>query len=145
MSKSNVIEKYLQTLINEIREKNINKSTLLAYTDFLNKNDTDLIIEYIRKTGFFRPSKYNFDTTFISQFFSKIQKHDNFKKFSEYFSSIENLFYISKKVKNYYNNIKIFILSEKNLIKYFFAKSDNIFTTIRITMKLNLLLNVFHF
>lgn len=128
MLKQDEIEKYFKTLIKQINKNNhINQTNIDSYKIFLDKTNPDLVIRSIQKVGFFRPSKYNFDIKVISMFFQETINHTNFKKFSQYLISIQNLFLTSKKAKNCFNQIKEFILSERNLIKYFFAKSDDIF------------------
>lgn len=84
MLKLNEIEHYLKTLSKQINENNnIKASALIIYKEFLDKNNNTLIIKSIQKTGFFRPSKYNFDIESVSLFFQETITHPNFQKLSD--------------------------------------------------------------
>lgn len=131
MAKTNTfreIENILKNLIKQLNETTtIDDTNLQFYNFFLNQNDSNQVIDAIKKTGFFRPSKYDFNIKLISIYLKETKEHKNFKKHSKYFSNIENLFSISKKEQYSFQEIKNFLLAEKSLVKYFLAKADETF------------------
>lgn len=131
MAKTNTfreIENLLKNLIKQLNENTtIDDTNLEFYNFFLNQNNANQVINAIKKTGFFRPSKYDFNVKLISIYLKETKEHENFKKYSKYFSNIENLFLISKRERDSFQKIKFFLLTEKNLVKYFLAKADETF------------------
>ena len=101
MAKTNTfreIENILKNLIKQLNETTtIDDTNLQFYNFFLNQNDSNQVIDAIKKTGFFRPSKYDFNIKLISIYLKETKEHKNFKKHSKYFPILKIYFRSQKK------------------------------------------------
>lgn len=114
--KKELIKTSINSLINEIKNKNYKKSFGISRFIFLS-NFTNQI-EMIRKLGAFRSSKYNYQSKLIREIILDIYNKKNFNNEDElYLSNILTLSLLSPDISNLKCKIIQFIKSRPNFLK----------------------------
>lgn len=122
------IDRFFKKFLKQAQSaNNIKDIDLVTFKNIVNHEDPQKIIHSIKKIGFFRPSKYDFDIQIISILLNTIKTSSNFKNFNSYFLQMKNLFNLSKGAKESLKKIREYLLSNNNLVKFLFAKADDLF------------------
>lgn len=119
------IDDFFKKLLKELQStKTVNDIELGAFKALVNKENPYQVINSIKKTGLFRPSKYDFNVKIILRLLNIIKESNNFNL---YFTQIDCLLTLAKGAKESLKKIREILLSNSNLVKFLFAKGDDIF------------------